>query len=155
MINLDAAMSVFVPSDQYYKQKVAESFEHQQYLATIGARLTLVEPGLVEIQTPFDNRFTQQDGFLHAGAVTALIDTACGYAAYTLMPVGSRVLAVEFKVNFLRPAAGEIFLARGRVIKAGRTLTVCSGQVYAGPDDAAQQVVAMQATMIRVPENDN
>jgi uncharacterized protein (TIGR00369 family) len=145
-------MNTFVPLDLNFKNRVAASFQKQQYLATIGAQLTLVKPGHVEIQAPFDHRFTQQDGFLHAGAVTALVDTACGYAAYTLMPAGSRVLAAEFKVNFLRPAAGEIFLARGLVLKPGRTLTVCLGQVFAGADDSAHQVIAMQATMIRVSE---
>ncbi len=145
-------MEILPPPDPDFEARVAENFKQQGYLTTIGAHLTRVKPGLVEIQAPFDKRFTQQDGFLHAGAVTALVDTACGYAAYTLMPVGSRVLAVEFKVNFLRPAAGEIFLARGQVLKPGRTLTVCSGQVFAGPDDSARQVVAMQATMIRVPD---
>ena len=145
-------MDTFTPTDPNFKTRVAENFVQQGYLTTIGARLTRVSPGLVEILAPFDGRFTQQDGFLHAGAVTALVDTACGYAAYTLMPVGSRVLAVEFKVNFLRPAAGEVFLARGQVLKPGRTLTVCAGQVFAGPDDSARQVVAMQATMIRVSD---
>ena len=97
---------------------------------------------------PFDQRFTQQNGFLHAGIVTTLMDSACGYAAFTLMPPGSRVLSVEFKVNFLSPAQGESFRAEGHVIKPGKTLTVCEGKFYALDGDKEKLVAIMQATMI-------
>jgi len=101
---------------------------------------------------PFDERFTQQDGFLHAGIVTTLMDSACGYAAFTLMPANSRVLSVEFKVNFLNPALGERFRAEGHVVKPGKTLTVCEGKLFAMSNDQEKLVSVMQATMICVRE---
>ncbi|MCB9641636.1 MAG: PaaI family thioesterase [Myxococcales bacterium] len=115
---------------------------------TFGARLGHVEEGLVEIEAPYQEHLTQQDGFLHAGIVTALIDSACGYAAYTMMPPGHRVLSVEFKVNLLLPSKGERFLARGKVVKSGRTLTICTGELIAYQGQTAQTVAIMQATMM-------
>ena len=119
-------------------------------MSTLGAELVLVQPGEVHITAPYDEGFTQQDGFLHAGTVTTLIDSACGYAAYSLMPADSRVLSVEFKVNLLSPARGESFRAEGRVIKPGKTLTVCEGKLYALDGDKEILVAVMQATMICV-----
>ena len=136
--------------DPQFEARVRDSFARQGFLQTLGASLLRIEPGEAEIAAPFDDKLTQQDGFLHAGVVTALVDTACGYAAYSLMPAGSRVLSVEFKINLLSPAMGERFLARGRVIKAGRTLTVCEGNLFAVQADEERLVAAMQATMICV-----
>lgn len=145
-------MSAYQPTDPDFEQRVRESFFQQGLLKTINAELTLLEPGQVHITTLYDERFTQQDGFLHAGIVTSLVDSACGYAAYSLMPLYSRVLSVEFKVNLLNPAKGEIFRAEGRVIKPGKTLTVCEGKLFALSDgDQEKLVAAMQATMICVP----
>ena len=95
-----------------------------------GAELILVEPGVIEISLPFRADLTQQHGYVHAGVVTAIADTACGYAAATLMPAAAEVLSVEFKVNLLRPAKGEVFLARAEVIKPGKTLTVVRADVF-------------------------
>lgn len=134
------------------EQRVRESFSQQELINTLNGKLTLLEPGQANIQMPFDKRFTQQDGFLHAGVVTTLMDSACGYAAYTLMPEDSRVLSVEFKVNFLHPARGEKFRAEGRVIKPGKTLTICEGKLFAAQDSQEKLVAVMQATMICVRE---
>src|SRR5438876_12371867 len=112
------------PLKPSFAENVARSFRQQPIMDLIGARLLLVEPGVVEITLPFRADMTQQHGYLHAGVVTTIADSACGYAAYSLMPAGSEVLSVEFKVNLLRPAQGETFLTRAQVIKAGRTLTV-------------------------------
>jgi len=114
----------------------------------IGASLTMIEPGVVEITLPFRPDLTQQNGYLHAGIVTTIADSACGYAAFTLMPEGSGVLSVEFKVNLLRPAKGENFLARAEVIKAGRTLTVVRADVFALTEDKRTLVATMQGTMM-------
>ena len=117
----------------------------------LGARLILAEAGVVEITLPYRVDLTQQHGYLHAGIVTTIADSACGYAAYTLMPAGSEVLSVEFKVNLLRPAQGETFVARAEVIKAGKTLTVVRADVFAITRNADRELVAtMQGTMICV-----
>ena len=128
---------------------VERSFAQQPIMNLLGARLSLVEAGVVEIALPFRADLTQQLGFLHAGVVTTIADSACGYAAYTLMPAGSEVLSVEFKVNLLRPAQGEVFVARAEVIKAGKTLTVVRADVFGIAGNADRELVAtMQGTMI-------
>ena len=132
-----------------FAEAVAGSFAQQSIMNLIGARLARVEPGIVEIELPFRADLTQQDGFLHAGVITTVADSAAGYAAYTLMPAGSRVLSIEFKVNLLRPAQGEFFVARAEVIKAGRTLTVVRADVFARRADSENELVAtMQGTMM-------
>ena len=119
-------------------------------MATIGARLVRVEPGEVELELPFREDLTQQHGFLHAGIVTALVDSACGYAALSLMDAESAVLSVEYKVNLLAPAVGERMRAIGRVIKPGRTLLVCTGEVIAVSAGEESVVTALQGTMMAV-----
>ena len=116
----------------------------------IGASLTLIEPGAVEITLPYRQDLTQQNGYLHAGIVTTIADSACGYAAFTLMPQGAGVLSVEFKVNLLRPAKGDTFLSRAEVIKAGKTLTVVRADVFALSENDRKLVATMQGTMITV-----
>ena len=136
--------------DPAFEARVRASFARQPFMATLGARLELVAPGKVTIRLPYRTDLTQQHGFLHAGAVTAVVDSACGYAALTLMEPGAAVLSVEFKVNLLAPAAGMEFLAIGTVVRAGRTITVCSGELRA-VDDGRETVVAMlQGTMMAV-----
>jgi uncharacterized protein (TIGR00369 family) len=136
--------------DPHFEARVRASFERQQFMQTLGARLEKVEPGEVTISLPFRPDLTQQHGFLHAGAVTSVVDSACGYAALTLMEPGAAVLAVEFKVNLLAPAAGERFLAIGRVVRSGRTLTVCSGEMRALQGERDTVVALMQGTMMSV-----
>ena len=133
-----------------YIQVVQASFARQGLLRHINAVLVSVEPGVVTIELPITEEVSQQHGFVHAGAVTSIVDSACGYAALTLMPPDSKVLSVEFKINFLRPAAGVKLIAEGQVLKPGRTITVCRGEVYALDEAGMQALCAvMQATMIR------
>jgi uncharacterized protein (TIGR00369 family) len=119
-------------------------------MATIGARLVRVEPGEVELELPFRDDLTQQHGFLHAGIVTTLVDSACGYAALSVMDKDAAVLSVEFKVNLLAPALGERMRAVGRVVKSGKTLVVCTGEVIAVASASESVVTMMQATMMAV-----
>ena len=136
------------PANPNFAKEVSANFAQQSIMKLIGASLTLIEPGVVEIILPFRQDLTQQNGYLHAGIVTTIADSACGYAAFTLMPEGSGVLSVEFKVNLLRPAKGENFLARAEVIKGGRTLTVVRADVFALTEDKRTLVATMQGTMM-------
>ena len=122
-------MSGFEPRDPAYADKVRDSFVRQRVMALIGATLGRVEPGLVEIELPYRDDLVQQHGYVHAGVVATIGDSAGGYAAFTLMPPGSSVLSVEYKIHMLAPADGERLRARGRVVRAGRTLTVCEFEV--------------------------
>ena len=130
------------------EKRIRDSFARQSAMATIGASITRVEKGEVTIEIPFRSDLTQQHGFLHAGVVTMIVDTACGYAALTRMPASAAVLTAEYKVNFLSPAEGEKLIARGRVIKPGRTLTVCFGEVHTKKNGKEKLVATMLATMI-------
>jgi len=139
-------------SNAAFEDEVRQSFAKQSIMKLIGGTLTRVEPGVVEISLPYRLDLTQQDGYVHAGIITTIADSACGYAAYSLMPPESDVLAVEFKVNLLRPAKGEMFVARAEVIKPGRTLTVVRADVFAiSGVDERQLVATMQGTMMRLP----
>jgi uncharacterized protein (TIGR00369 family) len=130
------------------RARVRASFERQAMMATLGAELLSVEPGRVELAIPHDERFTQQHGFLHAGAVAAVLDSACGYAAFSVMPPEEAVLTAAYSINLLAPAAGERFVMTGTVVRAGRTLVVCRGEaVTAG---AAVPFAVMQATLTAV-----
>jgi len=137
------------PANPDFAAAVAQSFAQQPIMNLIGARLFLVEPGIVEIALPYRAELTQQNGYLHAGIVTTIADSACGYAALSLMPGGSGVLSVEFKVNLLRPARGDSFVTRAEVIKAGRTLSVVRADVFAiDAGDERKLVATMQGTMM-------
>jgi uncharacterized protein (TIGR00369 family) len=140
-------------SDQDYEQRVRASFARQAAMATIGATLAAVAPGEVTLELPYRPELTQQHGFLHAGIVTTVMDSACGYAALTLMEPGAGVLSVEFKVNLLAPARGERFRAVGRVVRAGRTVTVVSGElraIDAAADGRDTLVAIMTGTMMTI-----
>jgi uncharacterized protein (TIGR00369 family) len=143
-------MTDFVAQDPEFEARVRASFASLTLMRTIGARMLRVSPGEVEIDLPFRGDLTQHHGFLAGAAVTAIVDVACGYAAMTLMPSGSSVLTIEYKVNFLSPAQGERLLARGRVIRPGRTVTVCSGDVVALTDGREKLVATMLGTMATV-----
>jgi uncharacterized protein (TIGR00369 family) len=119
-------------------------------MATIGAQLTAVGPGGAEIRIPFSARLTQQNGFIHAGVITSILDSACGYAALSLAPEKAEVLSVEFKVNLLSPAVGESFVARAQVKRAGRTLTVCTADAFALNQGNEKLVATMQATIMNM-----
>ena len=137
--------------DPNYEERVRASFARQNAMSTIGAELTLVTPGIVEIEMPFSPALTQQHGFLHAGVISTALDSACGYAAFSLMPENAAVLTIEFKVNLLAPGRGVRFLFRGSVTKPGRTIVVADGQAYAiGADDEAKLIATMTGTMMTI-----
>ena len=135
-----------------YEKRIRTSFERQQVMQLLDARLTKVLPGEVHIELPCNSKVTQQHGYVHAGIITTIVDSACGYAAYSRMPADASVLSVEFKVNFLHPAKGEYFVGIGKVVKSGRILTVCSGEMHAFNQGESQVVAMMQATMIRTKD---
>jgi uncharacterized protein (TIGR00369 family) len=145
-------METFKTLNPRYEEQGRAAFARQAIMTTMGARLVGIAPGRVEIELDFREDLTQHHGYLHAGVVTTIVDSACGFAAFTLMPPDSGVLTVEYKVNFLSPARGSKFLASGRVIKPGRTLTVCAGEVSAIDGDETRLVAVMQATMFRLRE---
>ncbi|MBI4880252.1 MAG: PaaI family thioesterase [Planctomycetes bacterium] len=133
------------------EKRISGSFSAQGLMGTLGAELVHVAPGEVHIGLSPRPGLSQQHGYVHAGALTTILDSACGYAALTVAPPGHEVLTVEYKVNFVRPAAADRFVAVGKVVKAGKTLTVCQGEVV-GSQGSRQEVVAfMQATIINVP----
>jgi uncharacterized protein (TIGR00369 family) len=130
--------------------RVRDSLERQGMMVTLGVELIAIERGRVEMALNHDDRFTQQHGFLHAGAVASVLDSACGYAAYSVMPPDASVLTVTYTINLLAPAAGQRFTMTGQVLRAGRTLIVCRGQAFA--DGSERPFAAMQATMTAVRE---
>ena len=153
MRRLPATVTAHAPRDPDYAERVRASFERQVFMSTLGARLVRVEPGEVDLELPVRTELTQQHGFLHAGALASVADSACGYAALTLMPAEVAVLSVEFKVNLMKPAAGDHFRAIGKVIRAGRTLTVCGAEVHAHLEGKESVIAIMQATMMAVRDH--
>jgi uncharacterized protein (TIGR00369 family) len=147
-------MPTFEPQDPDFDRKVRDSFARQRVMGLIGARLARVEPGRVEIELPFRPDLTQQHGYFHAGIVATVADSAGGYAAFTLMPAGSSVLSVEFKIHLLAPADGEGLLARGRVVKAGRTLTICELEADVVKDGARRTCAWGTQTIFRLERPD-
>jgi uncharacterized protein (TIGR00369 family) len=119
-------------------------------MATLGARIISVTEGEVQIELPFSARLSQQHGYLHAGALTSIVDSACGYAALTKAPAGYEVVTAEFKINLIRPAIGERFSAIGRVVNSGKILTVCTGEVQAYSGSDHKVIAVMQATIVNV-----
>jgi uncharacterized protein (TIGR00369 family) len=147
-------------SDQFkaknpdFEKRVADSFNRQSAMQTVGASLTRVAPGEVVIEFPFDSKLTQQHGFIHAGIVSTVLDSACGYAAFSLMPADAAVLTIEFKINLLSPAQGDRFEAIGKVRKPGRNITVTEGEIYAHQADNKKLVASMVGTMMAVFDRD-
>ena len=134
--------------------RIARSFAAQGLMTTLGAQLVLAQDEEVHIALPFSKHLSQQHGYVHAGAITSVVDSACGYAALTKAPAGYEVVTAEFKINFMRPAIGERFLAIGKVQSTGKLLSVCTGEVRAyrdeGVDDAYKVIALMQATVVSV-----
>jgi uncharacterized protein (TIGR00369 family) len=128
--------------------RVRASFDRQAMMSTLGVEVTAVERGKVRMSLGHDERFTQQHGFMHAGAVASVLDTACGYAAYSVMPPDAAVLTATYTINLMAPAAGARFTITGEVVRAGRTLVVCRGEAFA--DDSQRPFAVMQATMTAV-----
>jgi uncharacterized protein (TIGR00369 family) len=137
-----------MPSEEFLS-KVRATFDQQTLMRLLGARLEALSEGVAEIRMPYNPQMAQQNGYLHAGIVTTLVDTACGCAAISCSPEASNVLSVEFKVNFLAPARGDEFVASAKVLKVGKTLTICQGEVKAISSGAEPITVAvMLATMM-------
>jgi uncharacterized protein (TIGR00369 family) len=143
-------MTALTPADAEYAERIRDSFARQSIMATLGARITEVQPGRVTIELPYRADLAQQHGFVHAGVLATVADSACGYAAFSLMPAEAAVLSIEFKINLLSPARGERFVAEGHVVRAGRTITVCQAEVVAVEGERREPVAAMTATMMTV-----
>jgi len=141
----------FQPKDPNFADRVRASFARQRMMQTLGVEITRLAPGEIELAMPYEAAFTQQHGFIHAGIMATVLDSACGYAAFSLMPTDAAVLTVEFKTNLLAPAKGERFLFRAHVVKPGRTLTVCDGRAFAVESGAGERLVAiMTGTLMAV-----
>ena len=143
-------MTPFDPPDPDWRGKVQRDFAGQGFMGLLGAELSVIEPGHVEIVAPFRPDMTQQDGFFHAGVTTTLADTAGGFAGYTLYPPGALVLTAEMKISLIAPAAGEALRAVGRVVKSGRTLTTCDVDVFVTKDGNDRLCAKMLQTLIRL-----
>ncbi len=148
-------MAAFEPKDLHYGARVAQSFAAQGAMSTLGAQLQQVAPGAVDIVFPWAQALTQQHGFVHAGILSAAMDSACGYAGFTLMPDDAAVLTIEFKINLLAPARGQRFRAEGRVVKPGRSITVCEGRAFAITDAGEKLIATMGCTLMCVQGRDD
>ena len=145
----------FQPKDPHFAERVRASFARQRVMQTLGVEITRIAAGEIEMAMPYGAAFTQQHGFVHAGIMATVLDSACGYAAFSLMPENSGVLTIEFKVNLLAPGRGERFLFRGSVTKPGRTIIVADGQAYAfAADGEAKLIATMTGTMMTVVGRD-
>jgi uncharacterized protein (TIGR00369 family) len=147
-------MPSFQPKNPDYRAVATDTFERQRAMRTLGISIARLEPGGVDLAMDYAPEFTQQNGFVHAGIITAGLDNACGMAAFTLMPAGSDILTVEFKTNLLAPARGERFAFRATVVKPGRTLTVCEGRAYALHDGAEILIATMTGTLMALPRRE-
>jgi uncharacterized protein (TIGR00369 family) len=140
----------FTPQFPDYRSKVEQSFASQKFMEHIGAELVDVQPGYCEMHVPFNENLTQQNGFFHAGVISTVADNVGGYASLSLMKEHSMVLSVEFKVNLMRPGAGEKLIGKGQVLKYGKTLTVCKADVFIVKDGVEKLCAAAQLTMIEI-----
>jgi len=140
----------FTPKDPSFDARVRASFARQKVMATLGITIKSMQPGEIELEMPYSAELTQQHGFIHAGILSVALDSACGYAAFSLMPVDVAVLTVEFKTNLLAPAAGSRFVFRARVIKPGRTLTICESQAFAHDGGSEKLIATMTGTLMAV-----
>ncbi|PZP55356.1 MAG: phenylacetic acid degradation protein, partial [Delftia acidovorans] len=142
------------PANSDFARRVQDSFARQGAMHTLGAELSLLEPGAVDVCLDWAPGLTQQHGFLHAGMVSAALDSACGYAGLTLMPADAAVLTIEFKINLLAPAKGQHFRMEGRVLKPGRTITVTEGRAYAIDEGREKLIATMGCTLMCVQGRD-
>jgi uncharacterized protein (TIGR00369 family) len=138
----------FEIQDPEYQRRVRDSFARQGLMKHLGAELVSLQPGRAEIRVPFRVELTQQHDYFHAGVTGAIADSACGYAAYTLMPADSSVLTVEYKMNLLAPADGDELIARARVVRSGRTLKICTADVFVGRSGAENHCATMLSTIM-------
>ena len=147
-------MARFQPKNPDFRRVATVTFDRQRAMRALGISIARLEPGEVDLTMAYSSDFTQQNGFIHAGIITAGLDSACGIAAFTLMPEGSDILTVEFKTNLLAPAKGERFVFRGVVVKPGRTLTVCDGRAYAEQDGSETLIATMTGTLMALPRRE-
>ncbi|MDM8556654.1 PaaI family thioesterase [Desulfococcaceae bacterium HSG7] len=140
----------FKPCNSEYKEKIIESFNRQEVMKTVNASIIGVRPGEMELEFPYHSSLTQQHGFIHAGIVSTVLDTACGYAAFSLMSENAAVLTIEFKVNLLSPTKGECFRAVGKVKKSGKTITVTEGELFSCSDGREKLTATMVATIMSI-----
>lgn len=145
-----ASEGAFQPADADFEHRVLASFARQGIMTHIGARVTNIAPGRCEISLPYGDHLSQQHGFFHGGVVATIADSAAGYAGFSLMPVGSGVLTVEFKINLVAPADGDLLIARGRVVRPGRTLTVTSAEVAVVKSGSERVCAIMQQTLMTI-----
>ena len=145
----------FKPIDPNFESRVRASFDRQSAMKTLGVQMSRLEAGRVELVMPYREAYSQQHGFVHAGILATALDSACGYAAFSLMPDDAAVLTVEFKINLLAPAAGDSFVFCAHVVKAGRTITVCEGQAFAMKNQASKLIATMTGTVMALFERGN
>jgi uncharacterized protein (TIGR00369 family) len=143
-------MPDFEPKDPEFDSRVRASFERQAVMQTLGVTVSRLGAGEIELLMSYNAAFTQQHGFLHAGIVATVLDSACGYAAFSLMPAEAAILTIEFKTNLLAPAKGELFTFEGRVVKPGRTITVCEARATAYDSGKSKLIASMTATLMSI-----
>ncbi|MEL7429094.1 MAG: PaaI family thioesterase [Pseudomonadota bacterium] len=143
---------MFTPKNTGYESRVRASFANQKIMSTLGGSITSVEPGRVILEMPFNANFTQQHGFLHAGAITTMLDSAAGYAAFSLMAKDAEVLTIELKTSLMSPALGDHFRFEGKVVKSGRTISFCEADAYALSSGKEKRIASMTATMMAVTD---
>lgn len=147
--------NIFLPRNENFKQSVQDSFKKQGIMETLGASLTKVEAGECEITLLYNKKLTQQHDYIHGGVISTIADSSAGYAAYTLVPSGSTVLTTEFKINLLAPAKGDLFIARAKVIKSGKTLQIVMSEVFSVENNEEKPCALLTATimtMVNKPE---
>lgn len=147
---MPSKLSLTIDNMKSLQQRITDSFNSQGLMSTLGAKIVSIDDGEVQIELPFSEKLSQQHGYLHAGAITSIVDSACGYAALTKAQEEHEVVTAEFKINFMRPAIGERFLAIGKVVNSGKLLTVCSGEVRAFSGTSYKVIAVMQATIVNV-----
>lgn len=145
----------FTPLDENYQSRVQNSFDRQQCMASLNITMSKIEAGKVELAMPYNKLYTQQHGFIHAGIISTALDSACGYAAFTLMDPAAAVLTVEYKINLLSPAKGEVFLFEAEVLKPGRTITVAEGKAYAFNGEEKKLIASMNGTLMAIMERND
>ena len=147
--------SQFKPSNAGFEERVTESFNRQEIMKTVNASILAIRPGEIELEFPYQSNLTQQHGFIHAGIVSTVLDSACGYAAFSLMPENAAVLTIEFKLNLLSPAKGERFRAVGKVKRPGKNITVTDGELFSYVEGGQKLVATMVGTIMSVYDRED
>ena len=147
-------MSRFKPKDPQFETRVRNALGRQEAMRTLAVEIARLEPGEITLTMPYAAAYTQQHGFIHAGILATTLDSACGGAAFSLMPADAAILTVEFKLNLLAPARGDRFVFRGNVVKPGRTLTVCEARAFALTGDEEMLIASMSATLMALFDRD-